>query len=113
MLLVDCWKQHAISIYLYTGATGTRIYENYIAEKQSYKFKNGWNPDFLKPNTQTLKHKVSALTLFRMGFFGAAHECHTYPTMIKLLAVIPHLKKIQNTYESYDTPLVFCWHQYF
>ena len=51
-----------------------------------------------------------SLTLFRMGFFGAAHRwgrakktsllpkiCHTYPTMIKLGTVIPYLKKIQKS----------------
>ena len=55
-----------------------------------------------------------------MGIFGAAHGCevwgrgvknvplpkicHTYPTMMKLSTVIPYLKKIQNIYESRDTP---------
>ena len=60
------------------------------------------------------------LTLFRMGFFGAAHGweggqkdplpkiCHTYPTMMKLGTVIPYPEKIQKIYESCDTPLVFC-----
>ena len=32
MFLVDCWKQHAILIYLYTNTTCIRIYENYIAD---------------------------------------------------------------------------------
>ena len=65
------------------------------------------------------------LTLFRMGFFGAAHGwgeakkppllkiCHTYPTMMKLGTVIPYTKKIQIINESCDTPLNFCWHQHF
>ena len=59
------------------------------------------------------------LTLFRMGFFGAAHGwggqkgplpkiCYTYPTMMKLGTVIPYPKKIQKIYESRDTPLEFC-----
>ena len=59
-----------------------------------------------------------------MDFFGAAHGwgakrsahpkiCHTYPTMMKLSTIIPYLKKIQNIYESHDTPLEFCWHQHF
>ena len=39
--------------------------------------------------------------------------CHTYPTMMKLGAVIPYLKKIQKIYESRDTPPDFCWHQHF
>ena len=39
--------------------------------------------------------------------------CHTYPTMIKLGALIPYLKKIQKTYKSRDTPLEFCWYQHF
>ena len=59
------------------------------------------------------------LTLFRMGYFGAAHGwwwqkdllpkiSHTYPTMMKLSTVIPLLKEIQKIYQSRDTPLVFC-----
>ena len=62
------------------------------------------------------------LTLFRMGIFGATHGwgggggrkiplpkiCHTYPTMIKLGAVIPYLKVIQKIYHSRDTPPAFC-----
>ena len=39
--------------------------------------------------------------------------CHTYSAMIKLGTVIPYLKKIQQIYESRDTPLVFCCHQHF
>ena len=51
----------------------------------------------------------SVLILFRMGFFGTAHEwgakkspppnlkiCHTYPTLMKLGTVVPCLKKIQK-----------------
>ena len=60
-----------------------------------------------------------------MGFFRVSHRwggpkrpslpktCHTYPTMMKLGTVIPYLKKIWKTYKSRDTPLAFCWHQYF
>ena len=72
------------------------------------------------------KQLIGCLTLFRMGFFGAAHGwegearrpplpkiCHTYPIMMKLGTVIPYLKKIQKLYESRDTPLEFCWHQHF
>ena len=52
------------------------------------------------------------LTLFRMGFFGAAHGgggggagakrpplpkiCHTYPTMMKLATFMPYQKKIKK-----------------
>ena len=54
-----------------------------------------------------------------MGFFGAAHGwgggrppfpkiCQTYPTMMKLGTVIPYPKKIQEIYESRDTPLELC-----
>ena len=31
--------------------------------------------------------------------------CHTYPTVMKLVTVIPYLKKIQKLYKSRDTPL--------
>ena len=59
-----------------------------------------------------------------MGFFGAFHGregkkpplpkiCGTFPTMMKLSAVIPDLKKIQKIYKSRDTPLEFCLHQHF
>ena len=59
-----------------------------------------------------------SLTLFRMGFFRAAHGwggakkaplskiCHAYSTMMKLCTVIPYLKKFQKLYESPDTPCV-------
>ena len=65
------------------------------------------------------------LTLFRMGFFGAAHGWgvgflpplpkirHTYPAMMKPGTVIPYLRKIQKIYQSRDTSLEFCWHQHF
>ena len=61
-----------------------------------------------------------SLTLFRMGFFGAAHGwgggkkgplpkiCHTFPAVMKLGTVIPYPKKIQKIYELRDTPLAFC-----
>ena len=57
-----------------------------------------------------------------MGIFGAAHGlggggqkrpplpkiCHKYPTMMKLGAVIPYLKKIEKIYESRDTSPELC-----
>ena len=56
-----------------------------------------------------------------MSFFKAAHRwgggpkrpplpkiCNTHPTMVKLGAVMPYLRKIQNIYESRGTPLEFC-----
>ena len=39
--------------------------------------------------------------------------CLTYPTVMKLGAVIPYLKKIKKIYESCDTIPEFCWHQHF
>ena len=63
------------------------------------------------------------LTLFRMGFFEAAHGwgggvrvkrspfpkiCQTYPIMMKLGTVIPYLMKTPQKYESRDTPLELC-----
>ena len=73
---------------------------------------------------QFVNFEEAYLTLFRMGFFGAAHGwdgglppipkiCHAYPTMIKLGTFIPYPKKIQKIYESRDTPLEFCWHPHF
>ena len=51
-----------------------------------------------------------------MGLFGVAHVggpkrppllkiCHTYPIMIKLVTVVPYLKKIPKIYKSRDIPL--------
>ena len=67
------------------------------------------------------KHNaINPLTLFRMGFFGAAHGwgcqkgsalskiCHTYPTMIKLGTVILYLMKIQKICKSRDSLLECC-----
>ena len=39
--------------------------------------------------------------------------CHTYPTMMKLDTLTPNLKETPKKYESRDTPLEFCQHQYF
>ena len=69
-------------------------------------------------NKSILSSSVNWLTLFRMGFFRAAHGWgakirHTYSTMMKLGTVIPYLRKIQKIYKSRDTSLEFCWHQYF
>ena len=71
---------------------------------------------FLQLNSNST---FKALTLFRLGLFGAAHGWgtvfgkkvplpkiyYTYPVTIKLGIVIPYLKKIQKTCESRDTPL--------
>ena len=63
-----------------------------------------------------------------MGSLGVAHGwimkggdkkgsfpkiCHTYSTMMKLGTVIPYLKKMQNIYESQDTPFEVCWYEHF
>ena len=63
-------------------------------------------------------NNITLLTLFRMGFFGAAHGwtgddlfgplskiCHTFPIIMKLGTVIPYLRKIQKMYKSRDTSL--------
>ena len=54
-----------------------------------------------------------------MDLFGAAHgwglkksplpkNCRTYPTKMKLGAVIPYLKNTQKIHKSRDTPHEFC-----
>ena len=50
--------------------------------------------------------KVTHLTLFRMGLFGAAHGWRI--KKMKLGTVIRYLKKIEKLYELHDTPLEFC-----
>ena len=71
-------------------------------------------------NAIIIEVNIERLTLFRMGFFGAAHGWegpfwpplpnirHTYPTIMKLCTVIPYLRKIQKMYKSRDTSLEFC-----
>ena len=68
---------------------------------------------------QLLFSEFFVLTLFGIGFFGAAHGwgeergkktlllniCHTYPAMMKLGTVIPYLKEIKKMYESRNTSL--------
>ena len=70
---------------------------------------------------------VINLTLFRLGFFGAAPHgwgrpkrppplpkiCRSYSTIMKLGTVTPYLEKIQKLYELRDTLFEFCWHQHF
>ena len=60
------------------------------------------------------------LTLFRMGFFGAAQGWGTGQKgrpSLKSVTQTWHsytlFKKIQKIYESRDTPLEFCLHQQF
>ena len=62
---------------------------------------------------------TNILTLFRMGFFGAAHGlggsppslksytcmCHTYPTMMKLYTVRPYQKKSKKYINHMTHPL--------
>ena len=85
--------------------------------------------DLIKPLMETRSAAFEAITnlnpiqdwLFRgysrMGGGGKKDPLHkirhTYPTMMKLGRVIPQPKEIQKIHESRDTPLEFCWHQYF
>ena len=83
-----------------------------------------WNSSLYVTTLPILKGKF-LLTLFRIGFFGAAHGCRgyqkghcpltsvTHPTVMEFGTVIPFLNKIQKLYESRDTLLEFCWHQHF
>ena len=95
--------------------TKTHVKKIQTLMTEFYKYLYG----FSAPMIQEVFTKIS-LTLFRMGFFGAAHGwwgggkkarslkiCHTYPTIVKPGIVIPYLKKIQKVYESRDTPLRF------
>ena len=88
----------------------TNIYRKYATEPYSFLV-NDTTPASNYP-----------LTLFRMGFFGAAHGlggglafwpplpkiCHTYPTVMKLGTVTPYRRKIQKMYKSRDMFLEFC-----
>ena len=65
---------------------------------------------------------VDLSALFRMSFFGAAHNggpggakkaplpkiYHTYPTIMTFGSAMLYLKKIHKMYESRDTPFDFC-----
>ena len=73
------------------------------------KFQLKWNFTKKTKKNHLCILEMSALTLFRMGLFGATHGmergkkptahplpkiCHTYPIMMKLGTVIHYLKKI-------------------
>ena len=82
------------------------------------------NPSVIK-NWNAHESGNVSFNLFRMGLFGAAQgwgvpkrppipkTYQTYPTMMKLVTVIPYLKKTPKIYESRDTRLDFCWNQHF
>ena len=73
----------------------------------------------------TSNEQLTFLTLFRWAFSGLLTDggrakrpshpkiWHIYPAVMKLGAVIPYLKKIQKIFESRDSQLEFCSHQYF
>ena len=89
-----------------------------------FLLKKGFRPKYFI-FYQVGPYSIPPLTLFRMGFFGAAHGweggqkvppskiCHTYPTLMKLGTVTRYLKKIQKIHKSRDTPSEFCWHWHF
>ena len=63
------------------------------------------------------KKYTLCLTLFRWVILGLLTDgcpkiCYTYPTMMKLGAVIPYLKKIQKIYKSRDRPPESCWNHH-
>ena len=76
---------------------------------------NIWFSDDFRVN----RNQLIRLTLFRMGFFGAAHGwgrnkkappslksvTHAYPPMMKLGTVIPYPKKIQKYISHVTHPL--------
>ena len=66
-----------------------------------------------------IKKLVNDFNTIQNGLFRAAPGCsplpkicRTYPTMMKLGAVIPYLNKSRKLYEPHDTPLGFCLHQH-
>ena len=63
------------------------------------------------------------LTLFRIDLSGAVHECgdqmallpticYAHPTIMKLGAVVPYLKKIRKICKSCDTVFEFSWYHF-
>ena len=69
-----------------------------------------------KPHHCLTQHNF-LLTLFRMGFFGAAHRwgrgafcsplpkiCHTYSTMMQLGTVIPYVRKTKKIHLTWHIP---------
>ena len=112
----------------FSGMPFTQIMNLFLRKITKKMIKRQWhnNDNITAEINWNRTSTLNFLTLFRMGFFGAAHGwggepkspppskiCHTYPTMIKLGTDIPYLKKFQKLYESPDTPFAFCWHQHF
>ena len=63
------------------------------------------------------------LTLFRIDLSGTVHECgdqmallpticYAHPTIMKLGAVVPYLKKIRKICKSCDTVFEFSWYHF-
>ena len=130
---IDQWSSAPLSKFRFNLLSLFYLITLNIIQQNLVHFRNlfigSFNHDICPTKTWRMKTwflhffwSASALTLFRMGLFGAAHGwggvgwggakssplpkiCHIYPTMMKLGAVIPYLMKIQNIYESRDTPL--------
>ena len=70
-------------------------------------------------NVEEVNLATITLTLFRIVFFGAAHGrlgvqkcplskiCHIYPTLIKLGAIVPYLKKNAHFFIENQQLLVY------
>ena len=67
-----------------------------------------------------IENKIPNINLIQDGHFRGCSQIggvkkasllkifDTYPTIMKLGTIIPYVKKIQELYESRDTPLEFC-----
>ena len=59
-------------------------------------------------NTRTSANMLTLNTIQDGPFWDSLpNTCHKFPTMMKLGAVIPYLRKFQKAYNSRDTPLQF------
>ena len=125
--LSDHTKRAGASQNAFSSNLNTLNLNNFTSHCEIFTWRQSTDYSIELIKDSSLRLITKRLTLFRMGFFGAAHGlgaqkspppplhkiCYTYPTMMKLGTVILYPKRIQKLYESHDTLLEFCWHLHF
>ena len=94
------------------------VSQYYKLQSRSFKKKHTEIFPFSAPNLNS--YNLTGLTLFKIGLLKDRGQkiflpttFYTRPKMMNFDTVIPYLRKNQKTYKLRDTPLEFCWREYF